>query len=199
MKEESLEMFVSKLYDMNKRTVECLDLLQSAFIHNSLKSLDASESKAKETHQTEKSLTQELIEKLKNNPDAFVYVSVPGHLERVGDYLEDIIGCLRTKVKDGILFSDRAISEVTFLMQKIQEVLKNIGDIIMTRNVVLGTYVKESQTEISKSANGFATMHEERLIEGLCTPRASSLFLDIIDAAKGIAWHTKKIAEKLTT
>lgn len=199
MKEESLKTLVSKLHDMNESTVECLDLLQNAFIHDSPKSLDASELKAKEIHQTEKILTQELVEEAKNNPDTLVYVSVPGHLERIGDYLEDVIGCIRTKIKDGTLFSDKAISEVTFLMQRIHEVLKNIGDIILTRNGVIGTYVKESQAEISRSANEFATMHEERLIKGLCMPRASSLFLDIMDATKGIAWHAREIVEKLTT
>jgi Na+/phosphate symporter len=58
--------------------------------------------------------------------------------------------------------------------------------------------VRESAAEISRSASEFATMHEERLIEGLCMPKASPLFLDILDAIKGIAWHAKEIAEKLT-
>lgn len=199
MKEESLKTLVSKLCDMNGSTVECLDLLQNAFIHNSSKSLDASESKAKEIHQTEKTLTQELVEEVKNNPDAHVYVFVPGHLERIGDYLEDVIGCTRTKIKDGILFSDKAISEVVFLMQSTHEVLKNMGDLILMRNAIIGKYVKESQVEIGRSANEFATMHEERLIKGLCMPRASSLFLDIMGATKGIVWHAREIAEKLTT
>lgn len=80
-----------------------------------------------------------------------------------------------------------------------QEVLKNTSDIIPARNRIIREYVKESATEISRSANDFSTMHEERLVEGLCMPKASPLFLDIMDALKGISWHAKEIAEKLTT
>jgi Na+/phosphate symporter len=173
-------------------------LLQNAFIYNSSKSLDECEVKAKEIHENEKIFTEEVIAEVKADPDLRVYVSVPGHMERMGDYIEDIIGCIRTKIKEGILFTDKAVSEVTFLMERLQEVLKNTGDIILARNRIIRDYVKESSTEISRSANEFSTMHEERLIEGLCMPKASSLFLHILDALKGIAWHAKEIAEKLT-
>ncbi len=198
MKEESLKALISKLHDMSHSAGECIYLLQNAFIYNSSKFLDECEAKAKEIHQSEKTLTQGFVEETKKSPDAKVYVPAPGHIERMGAYMEDIIGCMRTKIKDEILFSDKAISEITFLLQRIQEVLNNISDIILARNAIMGRYVKESEAEISRSANEFATLHEERLIEGLCMPKASPLFLDILDAIKGIAWHAKEIAEKLT-
>ena len=43
----------------------------------------------------------------------------------------------------------------------------------------------------------YATLHEERLIEGLCLPVASSLYINMLDSIKNIAWHAKEIATKL--
>ena len=198
MRVETSKGLVSRLYNMNRSLEDCMYLLQNAFIYNSSKSLDECEVKAKEIHANEKIFTEEVIAEVKADPDLRVYVSVPGQIERMGDYIEDIIGCIRTKIKEGILFTDKAISEVTFLMERLREVLKNTSDIILARNRIIRDYVKESATEISRSANEFATMHEERLVEGLCMPKASPLFLDIMDALKGISWHAKEIAEKLT-
>lgn len=195
---ETSKELVSKLHDMNRSLEDCVYLLQNAFIYNSSKSLDECEAKAKEIHENEKIFTKEFIEDVKVDPYVRMYVSVPGHIERMGDYIEEIIGCIRTKIKEGILFTDKAVSEVTFLMERLQEVLKNTSNIILARNRIIREYVKESATEISRSANDFATMHEERLVEGLCMPKASPLFLHILDALKGISWHAKEIAEKLT-
>jgi Na+/phosphate symporter len=198
MKATFSKELLGKLYDMSQSAVDCIYLLQNAFLYNSEKSLDVCETRAKEIRLSEKVLTQELVEEAKAEPHARAYVSVPGHIERMGYFIEDIIGCIRTKISEGILFSGKAVAETTFLMERLQEVLKSAGDIILARNVVLKDYVKESAAEISRSASEFATMHEERLIEGLCIPKASPLFLDILDAIKGIAWHAKEIAEKLT-
>ncbi len=199
MKVASAKELISKLYDMNESAVECIYLLQNAFIFNSSKSLDECEAKAKEMMQTEKALTEEFIEDAKVDPGARMYVSVPGFIERMGDCIEDMAGCIRTKIRDGILFSDKAVSETTFLLERLQDVLRNTSDIILSRNQILKEYVKESASEINRSSNEFATMHEDRLIEGLCMPMASPLFLHMLDAIKGIAWHAKKTAEKLAT
>jgi Na+/phosphate symporter len=198
MKATLSKELVGKLYDMNQNAVECIYLLQNAFLYNSMKSLGECEARTREIHMSEKALTKEFIQEAQTEPYARAYVSVPGHIERMGDFIEDICGCIRTRIIGGVLFSDKAQSEVSFLMQRLQEVLKNTSDIILARNVILKDYVKESAAEIGRSANEFATMHEERLIEGLCMPKASPLFLDMLDAIKSVAWHAKEIAEKLT-
>ncbi len=199
MKVEISKELIERLHNMSRSTEDCIYLLQNAFIYNSSKSLDECEAKAKEIHESEKIFTKEIIEEVKVDRDMRAYVSVPGHIERIGDYIEDIIGCIRTKIREGILFTDKAVSEVAFLYERLQEVLKSTSDIILARNRIVREYIRESASEISRSANEFATMHEERLVEGLCMPKASPLFLDILDAIKGISWHAKEIAEKLTT
>ena len=199
MKVASAKEIIKKLYHMNQSSVECISFLKNAFVFNSLEILDRCEAKAKEMRRTEKALTGGVIEDAKVDPASRGYVSVPGYIERMADFIEDIACCIRTKIIDGILFSDKAIAETTFLLEKLQDVLRNTSDIILSRNAILREYVIETAAEISKSANDFATMHEDRLIEGLCMPVASPLYLHMLDSIKGIAWHGKQIAEKITT
>jgi len=195
---ETSKALIGRLHDINQSAESCLYLLENAFIYHSSKFLGECESKTREIRQNAKVLTDELIAGAKSDPLISVYVPVPGHFERMGGFIDAISGCMRTKIKEGLLLSDRAVSEISFLLKRTEEVLKNTGDIILARNVIIREYVKDSATEINRSANEFATMHEERLIAGVCMSKASPLFLEIMDAIKGITWHAKEIAVQLT-
>jgi hypothetical protein len=58
----------------------------------------------------------------------------------------------------------------------------------------MSMYVEESQAGVGKMAIEYATLHEERLIKGVCLPIASSLYLTMLNAIKSIAWNAKEIA-----
>ena len=75
---------------------------------------------------------------------------------------------------------------MNYLFEKTRDILTNTGDFILARNKLVASYIKESETSITHSANDFSTQHEERLIEGTCSPRAAPLYLGILDAFKGI-------------
>ncbi|GBD98300.1 hypothetical protein BMS3Abin07_00311 [bacterium BMS3Abin07] len=64
--------------------------------------------------------------------------------------------------------------------------MNTLSDYILARNIIITHYIKESGKEIEHIAPGFSTLHEERLIEELCTTKASSLYLHILDSIKGI-------------
>jgi hypothetical protein len=58
-------------------------------------------------------------------------------------------------------------------------------------------YVRESQADVERMATEYATMHEERLIAGVCVPRSASIYVKMLEAIKNTAWHSKEIAVKL--
>ena len=101
------------------------------------------------------------------------------------------------KIRENILFSDKAVNETIFLLQRLIEILRPTADIILARNTFLRMYILESQVSVEKMATDYATLHEDQLITGDCTPAASSLYLKMLDAIKNIAWYTKEIAIKL--
>lgn len=196
MKEEVKELFRA-MHEMGNNAENCVSLLQTAFIYNNSKPLKDCIAKVDAIKKIEAHLTKKAAELARDNPDLKPYVSIPVHLLRIGESIEKLTELMDKKIKDNILFSDRAVTEITFLLQRLIDILRPTSDIILAKNTILRRYVEESESGIVKRATEYATLHEERLIEGLCLPVASSLYINMLDAIKNIAWHAKEIATKL--
>ena len=189
--------YVDVIHSMVERLQEAVNLLYNAFIYSQSIPLEGAFEHIKWVKEREKELTPELVERASSDEIARVYTSIPGHLERIASNIEHIIRIVEQKNRENILFSDKAVSEMNFLFNRIKEVLSNLSDLVLARNKYLANYIIESEAEIERTANEFSTLHEERLIEGVCMPRASGIYVIILDSLKRIAWNAKEIAGKL--
>ena len=196
MKEDVKEL-LKAMYEMANNAENCMSFLQTALIYNSSTPLKDCGSKVETIKEAEAQLTKKVAELARDNPELKPYVSIPVHLLRIGENIEKLTELMDKKIKDNILFSDKAVTEITFLLQRLIDVLRPTADMILARNTILRRYVEESEAGIVRRATEYATLHEERLIEGLCLPVASSLYINMVDAIKNIAWHAKEIAVKL--
>lgn len=189
---------VHRLHTMGIRTVECLELLQKSFIFSSRGELDECVARLAEIRASEPELSKELAKMIRHNNGRKVYKEIPQHFLYICDNLETLAEMLRKKIEENILFSDRAITEVSFLSQNLLEIIKAASDLVMVKNPVLLRYIQESEAMVVKATIEYATHHEERLIEGLCLPIASPVFLKMLEAVKGIAHQSKLIAESIS-
>ncbi|MCL4537432.1 MAG: hypothetical protein M1610_07570 [Nitrospirae bacterium] len=196
MKEDVKDLLRS-IHFMGNNAENCISLLQTAFIYNSSKPLKDCHSRVEDIKKAEAPLTKRTTEISRDNPDLKPYISIPVHLLRIGENIEKLTELMDKKIKDNILFSDRAVTEITFLLQRLSDILRPTADMILAKNTILRRYIEESEIGIVKRATEYATLHEERLIEGLCLPVASSIYINMLDAIKNIAWHAKEIAVKL--
>lgn len=181
------------LPDGGNRAKRMIDLVRKGLAHHNLKDLGEAEEIGKDIDSRESELTALLAKK--GSPLAVI----PGHLERIGDNLESIINCVRTKINDGIMFSDRAVKEVDTLFKDTSELLWTLGDTIMTSNRVLLDHIMEKGKEMVDWANECATLHEERLVQGICMPKSAPIYLDILDSLKEISWHIRESARLITS
>lgn len=124
-------------------------------------------------------------------------VFVPMHLERIADNIELLAASTGKMIREGILFTDRATREVGGLFDTAVELLEGLRDAARTGNRTLVRYVLDASRTCETRANEYALFHEQRLVEGVCVPRASSVYLAMLDHLKGIEWHARQIAEKL--
>lgn len=196
MKEEFKEL-LKEIHSMGSNIENCMTFLQTAFIYNSSKPLKDCNEIVQSVKKIESELTKKITELAKNNPDLKPYVSIPVHFLRIGENIEKLSELIDKKIKDNILFSDKAVSEITFLLERLSDILRPSSDIILAKNIILKKYVEESESDIIKRAIEYATLHEDRLIEGLCLPVASSIYIHMLDSIKNIAWHAKEIAVKV--
>ncbi len=176
---------------------DCISLMQNAFIYNNSNLLQECRKKLKAMKKESLQLIKETSEKLVDRPEWKPYASIPDHSGKIVDRIEKLTGHVNRKIDENTLFSDKAVRETTFLLQRLIEILAPTADIILARNAFLSMYIQESQEGVGKMAQEYATLHEERLIKGVCNNTASSMYIGMLDAIKSIAWHAREIALKL--
>ncbi len=191
--QKEMKELLVKMHDFGNDAEDCISLLQTAFIYVKSSPLAECRAKAAMIKSEEVMLTEKLTAIARDHPEDNKYVSVPGHLARIAINLEKLSEIIENKNKDNILYSDKAVNELMFLLQRLAEIIRPASDMILARNKFLCKYVEESEAGITKMADEYATFHEERLIRGECLPVASSQFIGMLDAIKNIAWHVKGI------
>ncbi len=180
-------------------TKEMLETTWEGFRRHDKERLNQAEKLGREIHQKEKELTHLIATGLSRNEETIKELGfLPGHLERIGDNIELLIRCIRGMTHDGTLFSERAIKEINTLFNKSVELLECVRDAIKTKNKVLIRYIKEEGEKFQDMIGEYALAHQERLIQGTCIPKASSVYLAILDYLADIERHIRQMAYKIT-
>lgn len=174
-------------------TLEMLRLTWASFRRHDASTLAKAEALGRDVHRREKELTQDFLAAPGLAADLRF---VPGHLERVGDAIEGLIRCVRGMEVEGTVFTDRGVREVNTLFEQAVEMLECARDLVLTRNRVLARHLETESPRFHELADEYARAHEERLIEGVCLARASSVYLAILDYLREIVRHTRRIAER---
>jgi Na+/phosphate symporter len=125
------------------------------------------------------------------------YLSIASSFDRMTYNMEGILDRLRVKSQNHILFSDRAVKEVNDVFQEAMRLLGNLPDLILTQNKLLAQRIGEEGRSMFKIANGYSEEHEERLIQGICVPKSSPIYLGIIESLKGIIAHVLEVSGKI--
>jgi Na+/phosphate symporter len=126
------------------------------------------------------------------------FQSILTHLQMVGDNLEELSIPIVKKMKEAVLFSDKAVAQTNQLFDNLTGILRSILDAIKTGNDFLKRYIQEEGQRVTQSCNDFATEHEARLIEGLCLPQAAPLFLSMLNRMRAAGQHTVNIGRILS-
>lgn len=189
----------SEIHAMCEKTVVMLKLTWEGFRRQDARPLEPAGKLGREIHQREKELTQRIAGTVprQGEGDAGLYL-LPMHLERVGDNIEFLVRAIRTMAQEGVPFSERATKEINSLFSKAVEIVECMRDAIGTKNKVLIRHILEDGQRFEQIANDFAVHHQERLIEGVCVPKASSVYLAILDYLKGIESHIRQMAQKMS-
>lgn len=123
--------------------------------------------------------------------------SIFTHLQIITETTCRLEEILQRQIKNGVLFSDKAISQVSHLFDKQTEILGNLADIMRNCGTDIHHQTLDECKKLCKSCLQFATEHETRLVEGLCFPQAAPLFLAILDQTQTITHHEQEIAHLL--
>ncbi|HEX9145262.1 MAG TPA: PhoU domain-containing protein [Candidatus Binatia bacterium] len=190
-----------EIQSMCQQNVQMLTLTARAFATQSTTTLESANNLGRDIHQLEKALTEMIVKHLAGEEKTLEankeILFVPMHLERVGDNIEFLIRAVDTMIKAGMPFTERAMGEVNTLFRKAIELLECVRDTVLTKNKILMQHIVDEGKQFDSRVDEFALLHQQRMIEGVCVPKASSLYLAILDYLKGIESHCRQIGLKL--
>ena len=183
--------------------IKMLELVFEGFRRPTEKSFKEANEVKDKIHHYSSELTSHVISKTPSNEKgrewAKPYLSIASSFDRITYNIEGISDRLRVKAQNHILFSDRAVKEVNDVFQEAMKLLENLPDLILTQNKLLAQRIGEEGRSMFKIANGYSEEHEERLIQGICVPKSSPIYLGIIESLKGIIGHVLEVSEKIVS
>lgn len=193
--------------DIDKEISRMFDLAKEMFLVSweGFKKLDEellykAEKIGKELHEQEKILTQSIMTRYSSGEDVNDQIGmghIPSHLERIGDNIELLSRCSSTIIKEGVCFSDRAIKEINTLFDQAIEILQSAGDGLKTNDKEKLVNVREEGRKFQEIIGEYSLSHYDRMIEGVCMPKASSSYLAMLDYLSGIEKHVRNIVERV--
>lgn len=115
--------------------------------------------------------------------------------------LAQVAGCVgefcasaAVKIGEGLLFSDRATKEMEDLHAETGALLARAVLAFTAADGGLSRKVAESGRGVERMIDRISAGHEKRLASGACAIRSSVLFLELLDALRGIAVHAVGMA-----
>ena len=183
--------------------IKMLELSFHGFRKLSEESFAKVEEARKEVQQQSAELASFIVSK-SNSPDhgkewAKPYLSMASSFDRMAYNIEGIVERLKAMTRDHVLFSDRAIREVNDVFQKAMDLQESLPDLILSQDKHLAQHIGEQVRSVFKIANGFSEEHEDRLIQGICMPKSSPMYLGILESLKGVFTHILEVSGKIVS
>jgi Na+/phosphate symporter len=198
MSEPTVKDLKKDIYLAMHKAQSMLELTEDGFMKSKASSLDRADELAVEIQAKEDNLTTLLARMASANNEARTILTVPAHIEKIATSIKRIGENSRNRIKEGLLFSDKAILETGKLFTKSKDILKKAGEAAVTGSQATLQSVLADSDALERMANDFATAHEERLVTGECSPKSSSTYLCILYAFEDMGAHIKNTITKLS-
>ncbi|MGD0336589.1 MAG: PhoU domain-containing protein [Candidatus Omnitrophota bacterium] len=128
---------------------------------------------------------------------ALIYVEVVEDLELIGDYCKDILERVQIKIEEKLLFTEDAVKEYDELYHKTENALNEIVGAFKNDDIESIKVVLKKQEHIDALVDQYRARHNQRMINGVCSPMACNMFLNMLDFTAAVYYHAKKIARNL--
>lgn len=117
-------------------------------------------------------------------------------LQRVGLAMDDVLSRLKRKIETGMLFTDKANTEITDVMRRVRDLVRDTKDYVATKNPTLFETGKADFEKLFDLVHKYAEEHQQRMISGICTPRGSYIYVDMMESLKRMATQLVSLAKK---
>jgi len=117
------------------------------------------------------------------------------NLLQISRYLFDFMKETREKIDHDIIFSPRGYSQLIGLWETAFEIIRQEADLPGTEAGAVTDAINRRCAEVTNLIIEYDLDHEDRLIRGICPSNASSIFLNMLDAIRGVIRCLDSIAD----
>lgn len=187
---EGLLIMMSKIVEITRSLAECIDECPES-------AMDRCGSLAREVHMEEQILTRIVVSPEVSPELRTGLINFPYRLERIGDMLENILRCYRTKAREGIRFSEPAVRDLDQFFGSLLKTMIDLRDALaMPRQSDLEAILSDGD-RLDLLFEAFREAHWQRLESGVCAVESSSTYRDILDSLKAVNEYLMKIGTKM--
>lgn len=194
MEQKELIQLFTGIFD---ETISILNKIEKGFVGNNLKILEEGEAEFISKLKSHLPFVEKIITERDKDEVEKQYVSLILSFQATALAIENLIGKMVIRTHSKILFSDRAIKEIKTLFELVLSQMRDVRDYVVTKNSHLKQNIKATMENILKISIEYDLIHQNRLITGVCMPKASYLYIDMTDSIKRIARGLVDFAEKV--
>lgn len=118
-------------------------------------------------------------------------------LERIGDHAHNIVHLAEIKIEERLPFSEKAITELTDMYQKVDWMLEQAIRAFDQEDLSLARQVVEQDDVVDNLERTLRKSHITRINEKICFPPSGVIFLDVLSNFERIADHATNFVQVL--
>ena len=183
-----------------EKTIEMITLSRSALLSRNMedaRTVIRYEDEVDESCRSTEDFIDLIREEELNKEDAIWRIkllAILTDIERVGDLASNIAEFTLDKLKNGIFFSDIAVTEIGEMFDLVEETYSTAIKSLKTRNKDLAKVAEKLEDDVDVLERKLKAAHVERMRTGVCDPQADAVFVETLRNLERISDHADNIA-----
>lgn len=189
----------ASLKKMGMIVSEMVSLIYEGLMKNDAHYLNSALNKEHIVDNLEKEVTAQIIQMTKTQDEPrqkemITLGQIAQNIERMGDELRSLIERIEIKIAEKLLFSDIGIKQYEEVFKKMQDSVNLTTEFLNEYKIEILDDILENGIQIKNLIERYRVEHLERLVKGICEPRAANMYFDMLDFTGNIARHCTNIA-----
>lgn len=199
----NLDSIKDKINQMSRSAASMWKLTYDAFIEHDVELITRALEEENKLNALEEEINKEIISlgradfTPKEKANVIVYANIAGDFELIGDYCKDILERIQIKIEEKLLFSEDAVEEYKDLYNKTKNAMEEVVFVLEKDNPALVREVLRKEEHIDTLVDQYRRHHDQRMLQGQCTPMGCNMFLNMLDFTAAVYYHIKKIAKSI--
>ena len=119
-------------------------------------------------------------------------------IERIGDECASLIERIEIKIQENLLFTDIGVEQFNDLYNRMRASAEEMIKTLKRPTKLSAKKVISNGFKVKHLVERYREAHTKRLVKGVCDPRASNMYFDMLDFTGNIARHSSNIVKILT-